>query len=76
MVKELFKKLMLNAFDGRGTHLSGTKRLATMLRKEVLKYNEDSKLDFELGVITEDERQKDLEMLDLMLKSLDLMEIY
>lgn len=75
MVKELFSKCKENAKEGRGTYLSGTKRLATLLKKEVMKYQEDSKLDYELGVITKEEHQKEINMVELMLKSINCMQI-
>ena len=51
-------------------HFSGSMRKRTMMFQELFRYESDSKIDFELGIISEEEYLMEKEALSLLEQSL------
>lgn len=51
-------------------YMSGTKRKKTMLEKNLRKYREDSNLNFELGVISEEIHDFEMKACEILEKSI------
>lgn len=79
MIKELFNDLIRNSktiFEKENDinyswYLSGSKAKKTKLEKMLAKFIEDSDLDFELGIINQDEHFKEMSVAKIIDNSIN-----
>lgn len=57
-------------------YLSGTKRKRTMMYKETNRYEKDAKIDYELGVISKEEYEIEMETVQLLEQALANYSVY
>lgn len=72
--KEIFQNMIDFAKENKGLnkiyYLSGTKNKKTILSNMVKRYKEDAALDFEIGVLTQDEYNNEKEIIKILENSI------